>query len=180
MFFLLPMLFFFSFQGIAQTRISRTIGIRRYQPAMRAPIYVPIRMPIRTPRPSPPIYFSRGASSFPVVKTQNAFLYPNNGIREYPSSSSRKQAQPAEHKSNLQASSYDRENGKYEERINAIESRLRNLESLESQIKDRMNNIPRQTAISDGYNQRLVRLEEQMQALRDVLVELRNYLASKK
>jgi chromosome segregation ATPase len=111
---------------------------------------------------------------------QNAFLYRNNGIRQYPSSSSRKQAQPAEYNKNREAPSYDSENGKYEARINAIENRLKNLESLESQIKDRMNNIQSQTAISDGYSQRLARLEEQMQALRDVLVELRNYLAGKK
>jgi hypothetical protein len=180
MFFLLPILFSFFFQGFAQTRMPRTISIRRYQPVMRAPIFVPIRMPIRPPRPSPSLYFSRGASLIPVANMQNAFIYQNNSVREYPSSSSRNQARPAEYNSHREIPSYDRNAGSYETRIQNIESRLRNLESLASQIRARQDSVPSQNTISDGYNQRLVRLEEQMQALRDVLVELRNYLASKR
>ena len=180
MFFLLLALFSFSFQGIAQTRIPRTISIRRSQPPVRMPVYIPMRMPMRPPRPSPSTYFSYGPSSISPAYLQNTFIYQSDGIREYPSLSSRNQARPAEPSSRREMPSYDGNDGNYETRIQNIESRLRSLESLASQIKVKLENSPAGSAVSGDYNQRLARLEEQMQALRDVLVELRDYLASRK
>jgi len=77
-------------------------------------------------------------------------------------------------------SSYGITTENYSARIQNIENRLGSLESLASQIRSKLENSPSGSAVFGDYNQRLVRLEEQMQALRDVLVELRNYLASKK
>jgi len=166
----------FSLRSFGQARISRTTELRRYQPITSRPVYGPRRVLIRTPQPMPGTYYSRNACQTTIVNVQNAVIFIQDNIREYPSNNVRVGVQAG----SLETSQYMGNDAANETRIQNMETRLRNLESLASQIKDKLNNIPSQNSISDGNNQRLARLEEQMQALRDVVVELRNYLASKK
>jgi len=113
------------------------------------------------------------------TNSQNPPAYQGNGIREYPSSILRVQSLPI-HRNGQDIAFPGRDYGDYGARVQNIESRIRSLEALVSDIRSKLNNFPSQSAISADYNRRLVKLEEQMQALRDVLVELRNYLASKR
>lgn len=166
----------FSLRSFGQARISRTTDLRRYQPITSRTVYGPRRVLIRTPQPMPGMYYSRNAYQNTIINVQNAVIFIRDNIREYPSNNLRERAQV----SSIETPQYMSNNSASEARIQNMETRLRNLESLASQIKEKLNNIPTQNSMSDGYNQRLVSLEEQMQALRDVLVELRNYLASKK
>lgn len=166
----------FPFQSFGQARISRTTDLRRYQPITRRTVYGPRRVLVRTPQPMPGMYYSRNAYQNTIINVQNAVIFIKDNIREYPSNNVRVGTQAG----SLETSQYMGNDAANETRIQNMDTRLRNLESLASQIKDKLNNVSTQNSISDGYNQRLARLEEQMQALRDVSVELRNYLASKK
>jgi len=172
-------IFGFSMNGFGQIRVSRTVPIRGYQPQMRGMILVPMRAPLRTLMPTRPIYYC-GQCPAIFINAQNVNIYQNDGIREYPSSSSITQAPPIRYARNQEEPTYNRATDNYGQRIQSIEERLSSLEALAAQIKQKLDNSSNAASTSNDYNQRLVRLEEQMQALRDVLVELRNYLASKK
>jgi len=168
----------FSLPGISQTRLSRLVSIRRAQPMIRVPVYGPMMR--RVPLPLPPVYYSGPANSVTIINAQNVNIFRSRSIREYPSSYTKTQTIPVNNLCYQAMSSYGITTENYSARIQNIENRLGSLESLASQIRSKLENSPSGSAVFGDYNQRLVRLEEQMQALRDVLVELRNYLASKK
>lgn len=168
----------FSSEVFGQIRSSRPVGTRSALPKTRVTSYRVIF--IRAPLPAPPGYMTRPAWPVSIINTQNNKSFQRRYIQEYPNRYTTTRNINTSYINTQETTLSDSQKENYETKIKSIENRLSSLESIASQIKLKLENSPAGSAVSGDYNQRLVRLEEQMQALRDVLVELRNYLASKK
>lgn len=148
LFFLIITFVFFgiSLQGLAQIRSTRRIP--GYRPTLPSSIYSTARVRVRAP-------------------IQTLISYPRV-IPVYPSSFRRIEYQPAR--------SNGSKDGDNESRIQSLENRLDNLESLAGELKNTLNNMPIQGGMSDEKYQRLLKVEEDMKSLRSILVELKNYM----